>query len=555
VREIGADELAFSHREARLLLRTANPELTEEETAELIAVCEGWPAALYLASLSPRDRALPPSRFAGSDRYVAEYMQSELLSPLHPRDLRFLRRASILEELTAPLCDAVLHSGDSAAELKALARTNLVVVPVEEKRGCYRLPLLFRDLLLRELTEDEPQLVPTLHRRAASWYEHAGDPDSALDHANAAGDADRVASIVTAIALSASCAGRVASVERSLARFEEAQLLAEYPAVALVGAWINALGGRAADAERCLEVAERGSRRRGREAAALRPRTAVVRAALCRTGPREMLTDARAALRALARTSEWYPVALHMHGTAAMLLGSTDEARSSLAAAVEAAAAHDYSETRMIARAQLSLLARDEDDAEAAGMLTAEPREIAGTELAGRPSSAIALAAVAQTSLQQGRWADARELVTAAEPLRPLLTEALPWLAVETRLALGRCYVRLRDADGARRVVAEIDAILDARPRLGVLVEHARTLRHETAALAQEQGATAGLTPAELRLLPLLATHLSFREIADQLQVSHNTVKTQAISIYRKLGVSGRSDAIAAAAELRLRAA
>lgn len=62
------------------------------------------------------------------------------------------------------------------------------------------------------------------------------------------------------------------------------------------------------------------------------------------------------------------------------------------------------------------------------------------------------------------------------------------------------------------------------------------------------EAAPAGLTGAELRLLPLLATHLSFREIADQLQVSRNTVKTQAISIYRKLGVSGRSEAMAAAA-------
>jgi LuxR family maltose regulon positive regulatory protein len=88
------------------------------------------------------------------------------------------------------------------------------------------------------------------------------------------------------------------------------------------------------------------------------------------------------------------------------------------------------------------------------------------------------------------------------------------------------------------------------RPRLGVLVDRVRRVELEAASLPEPEAMPTGLTPAELRLLPLLATHLSFREIADDLHVSRNTVKTQAISIYRKLGVSGRSEAIAAAAAL-----
>jgi LuxR family maltose regulon positive regulatory protein len=109
----------------------------------------------------------------------------------------------------------------------------------------------------------------------------------------------------------------------------------------------------------------------------------------------------------------------------------------------------------------------------------------------------------------------------------------------------------LRDLGAARTLAAEIRAILDLRPDLGVLDDRARELQRDLGALiAIEENARLGLTPAELRLLPLLATHLSFREIAERLAVSRNTVKTQAISIYRKLGVSGRSDAIAAAANL-----
>jgi LuxR family maltose regulon positive regulatory protein len=113
--------------------------------------------------------------------------------------------------------------------------------------------------------------------------------------------------------------------------------------------------------------------------------------------------------------------------------------------------------------------------------------------------------------------------------------------------------VTLRDGEAAREVVAELDALLEARPRLGVLVERVRELAGDVETLTlPERGVPTSLTPAELRLLPLLATHLSFREIAEQLQVSRNTVKTQAISIYRKLGVTGRSDAISVAGSMKV---
>jgi LuxR family maltose regulon positive regulatory protein len=127
----------------------------------------------------------------------------------------------------------------------------------------------------------------------------------------------------------------------------------------------------------------------------------------------------------------------------------------------------------------------------------------------------------------------------------------VPWLAVGVRLELAGCYVTLRDLDEASGLLAEIRAILERRPDLGMLGDRTRELARDIRTLTLvEENARLGLTPAELRLLPLLATHLSFREIADHLNVSRNTVKTQAISIYRKLGVSGRSDAIAEAARL-----
>jgi LuxR family maltose regulon positive regulatory protein len=557
--ELGVEELALSRREGRLLLQGANADLPEQETADLIELCEGWAAALYLASLSFHDgTATPrPHAFGGSDRNLADYIRGECLSHLRLPDLRFLRRASILTELSGPLCDAVLQERESGRELRKLARSGVILVPLDGRRGSYRCHHLLRDLLRRDLLEEEPQLIPVLHRRAADWYEAAGDLETTLEHAEAAGDADRVAAIITATALPRSCGGGVVELERCLARFNDAPELGRYPAIALHEARIHAYRGRAADAEQRLEIAERAARRRDRRAAALRPRIAVVRAALCRHGVRRMLGDAGLALAGLPRESQWYPAALHLRGTAAMLLGALDEAAGLLGDAAQAAEALGYAETPMIATSQLSLLASARGDRDAAETLAAAARKIgAEAEIERYPTYAIALAASAGTSLRHGRWAEARECLAAAEPLRPFLTHALPWLAVATRLELARCYLTLRDVQAARAVMVETDGIFEVRPRLGALGEEARALRNELGA-ATEPGEPGpiGLTRAELRLLPLLATHLSFREIAEQLEVSRNTVKTQAISIYRKLGVSGRSEAIAAAESTSSKAA
>jgi LuxR family transcriptional regulator, maltose regulon positive regulatory protein len=554
VREVETADLILSAAEARSLLEAANPELTEEETADVIALCEGWPAALYLASLSLRDGATRPLQgsFGGSDRYLADYMRAELLSHLRPRDVRFLRRTAILAELTGPLCDSVLREEGSELALRRFARID-VVVPTSDGRAPYRLHHLFRDLLMRELVEEEPQLIALLHRRAAAWYQKAGEPESALGHAAAAGDADRVASIIAAVALHASSRSQVAKIEQSIERFDESQQLDRYPGVALHGSRIHAFHGRAAEAERWLDVAERGARRHSREAAALRPGVAIVRAALCRQGPEHMLADAGAALAGLSRRSQWYQEALLMQGTAAALLGDSDEAGRILAAAAVAAHAAGCAEVQMLAASQQSLIAREQCDERRADELAAAAHGLAaGAELDGCPCSAIGLAAAARAALARGRLGEARELTSAALELTPLLTEALPWLAVATRIELARCSVALRDGQTAGALVAEIRALLEVRPRLGVLVDRARRLQHEVDTFAQRDPTPAGLTPAELRLLPLLATHLTFREIATELEVSRNTVKTQAISIYRKLGVSGRSEAIAAVAALEL---
>src|SRR5206468_2793848 len=130
---------------------------------------------------------------------------------------------------------------------------------------------------------------------------------------------------------------------------------------------------------------------------------------------------------------------------------------------------------------------------------------------------------------------------------------ALPWFAVQSRLELAKAHLALLDPRGAATLCREAEGVPRRRPMLGRLVAEAKSLRAQIATVPdQSSGWASTLTAAELRLLPLLTTYLSFKEIAERLFVSRNTVKTQAISIYRKLDASSRSEAIERAIELGL---
>jgi LuxR family transcriptional regulator, maltose regulon positive regulatory protein len=557
--EIGPYELALSRRETEILLRAAHVELEDVEINTLLERTEGWPTGLYLAALASRDpnsgenAELPDVlTVGGDDRYFADYFRSEYLSRLTPDRLTFLRRTSVLETMSGPLCDAVLERKQSAVELASIEEANIFIVPLDRRRGWYRYHHLFRDLLRRELEDREPELVPVLNQRAADWFEEHGDAESTLDYSYAAGNADSAARILSSVAMTMSSSGRVTAVESWLDHFDDEVQLKRYPAVAVEGSRIHAFRGRAERAEKWLAAAERGVPKNGKGGAA-RACIDVLRGAMCAEGPERMLKKTDSALTALPPDHPWHPWALVVNGTAHLLLGDDDRADSVLASAAEASDRTGRAESRALALSERSLLAsgHDEDGAE---LLALEAhRLIEERELDGYPTSALDLAATARALLRHGRWDDARRQLTITQGLAPSLTHAIPWLSVQVRLELGRAYVTLRDHNGARALLAEAREILQLRPSLGVLGEQVATLEAEIEAIPQATAAGgSGLTRAELRLLPLLSTHLSFREIGERLFVSRNTIKTQAISVYRKLGVSSRSDAIIRARELGL---
>jgi LuxR family maltose regulon positive regulatory protein len=215
-------------------------------------------------------------------------------------------------------------------------------------------------------------------------------------------------------------------------------------------------------------------------------------------------------------------------------------------AAVEKGIAIGAVDVVFAAQAQLALLAAKQGAWGEAGQRARAAQALVEEEgLSDYSSSAIAHVATARVALHEARPEDARAALTRAHRLRPLLDHGLPWLTVQVGLELTRAHLALAEPGAARTVLTETEQVLEVRPHMGSLVEDARELHERVAATSGSGGAWAmSLTGAELRLLPYLATHLMFPEIASRLFISRNTVKTEAVSIYRKLGVSSRSEAI-----------
>ena len=198
--ELRAADLRFTPEESTALLREAwGLDLAPEAEAALGNRTEGWAVGLQLAALSLRERPDPNAflaAFAGTHRYVLDYLSEEVLERQPDRVRTFLLQTSILERLTGPLCDAVTGRSDSQAMLEELERANLFLIPLDEERRWFRFHHLFGDLLRAELQRAEGGRLPELHRRAAVWCEQHGLIDQTIRHALAAGDPAWAARVV-----------------------------------------------------------------------------------------------------------------------------------------------------------------------------------------------------------------------------------------------------------------------------------------------------------------------------------------------------------------------
>ena len=559
VLEIGPGDLSLTCEEASALLRAAEVALGADEVAELHRRTEGWPAGLYLAALCVREGGSSGARRSPSavaHRFVSEYVESEFLARISRRQRVFLTRTAVLERMCGPLCEAVLDRPGSAATLADLARSNLLLVPLDQRGQWYRYHHLFRDMLLAQLERQSPGLVPVLRRRAASWCLRNDLPEDALEYSIAAGDVDGAARLVEKLWLPTDRQGRTATLQRWFRWLEDRDGMKGHPMLAVQAAFVFETMGRPAEAERWADVVDRWQYQDAArpDDPATEAWAAVLRAMLCRRGVEQMRADADEAVRRCAEQGILVPIAMLLQGIARILCGDLDGGDASLEDAVSAAEEAGAPEILAVALCERSLvaMARNEwDRAEAlAGQAGTVLREAGIEDIYVTP---LVCAVQARAAWHRGDVPAARRELVTAQRLRHLLTYAVPHVAVQARIELTRVHLALADLAGARTLMGEIDELLQRRPGLGTLVGEAGTLR---ARLGNERGASvpgaSALTAAELRLLPLLSTHLSFPEIAAELFLSPHTIKSEMKSIYRKLGASTRNQAVTRARELGL---
>jgi LuxR family transcriptional regulator, maltose regulon positive regulatory protein len=557
ITEIGPRDLALTREEAGLLLRNAEVTLGEGDLADLYQRTEGWAVGLYLAALYLRDGGSLPhteASFSGSDQFVSEYVESELLARISRQRRMFLTRAAVLERMCGPLCEATLDLPGSAAALAALAQSNMLLVPLDHRREWYRYHHLFRDMLQAELERREPGLTPVLRRRAAAWCERNGLPEEALEYSIAGEDVDTAARLVEQLAVPARRKGRVATLQRWFEWLEDRQGIERHPMVTVLAALIYAWMGQPGQADRWADAVDGWQ-----DGHPVRPHdpaadgwAALLRAFMCRCGVDRMRADADEASRRFAAQGTVTAGPALLQGLAHVLSGDLDEGDAYLAEAVrigETTGAHEILAAALSERSLLAMACGDWGMAQALAGQAGAALRLAGIEASY--VTPLVCAAQARAALHQGDIPGARQQLVSAQRMRPMQTYAIPHVAVQSRIELTRAHLMLSDLAGARTIMQEIDQILRRRPQLGILVSKARKLRTR---LVTERGpitsGASALTTAELRVLPLLATHLSYLGIADELFVSSHTIKSQAYSLYRKLGASSRSQAVARAREL-----
>ena len=344
--ELREAALRISAHEALDLFRRADVELTNDEVERLNDRAEGWLAGICLALLVAKERPDPArfvEEFSGDTRHVLDFLADDVLAATPPEIRSFLLQTSMLDRLSADLCDAVLEISSSASLLDEIASANLFLVAVDEVGHEYRYHHLFGAMLERELRAADPAAPHRLHARASAWFEAHGDVDSAIEHAIASGDLGRTSALVTLHAHPYLANGRLATVARWLDALSWPDAAAD-PQLAVVRANVNGMSGRPREeVERWLELAESspdiGPLPNGIDS--LRSAVGILRSAFLTRGIAAAIDEARSTLARQEATNAWRGQTLTMLGQALYLAGRPAEARAPLeeARAIPGAAA------------------------------------------------------------------------------------------------------------------------------------------------------------------------------------------------------------------------
>ena len=542
--ELRAEDLRFSIGEAvEFFSSRLGPLLSEQDVLRLLARTEGWAAGLQLAALRLRDRADPADfieRLTGADWHIVNYLGEEVLASQPPEVREFLLVTSVLNRMCAPLCDALTGRADGAGLISEIYRANLFLVPLDDEHRWFRYHHLFGGLLRHELARTAPDRPPVLHQRAARWYADHGDAAEAIGHAIASGDEALGGRLVAAHWRRPFNAGQLETVRMWLDALP-AELVATDASLSAARAWVALDTGRLEEVSAALDAAETS----GPPDSHLM----VLRALqMYKAGD---VGGAAARLREISPSAD-DPFIATVHrlvqGISWMWLGDADRARELLVEAARRAEDDGNRLAYIYAEGCRALLAVTRGDLALADSLVADAESAVGRALSDSHFVAMFPAlARARLGIERADWAGARRAAGAAMELG--------------RRGGGRVELAaaLLTAAKASRICPDPqDPVVDPGALLGEargLVRHCADPgplvitwlageQRAVAARTRQEGLIEPLTDRELTILRLLPAPSSLRELASELFVTPNTLKTHLRAIYRKLGAESREEAV-----------
>ena len=552
--ELRAVDLCFTaDEEAEFLNETLRLGLSTESVTGLHERTEGWPVGVHLASLSLRKLSEPDAfvaHFGGSSRHVVDYLTEVVLDALEPETRQFLLETSILESVCAPLCDAVTGRDDSAELLLDVERANLFLLPLDDRREWYRYHQLFVEVLRNQLLRRDPAHALELHRRAARWLGAEGYVYEAVRHAITAGEIDSATGLVAERWVSLLVRGRAATILRWLDVLP-ADVVERDPRLSVARAWALSMLNRREEALEALADVEAGdSGGLLPDGTSIEAVVALVRAWFPRGDAGGMLAAAtRAHELEGERPSVWQPIVLLSLGWARYLAGEPDEARSPLLeAAFLASRAKDWT-VASIARAVLARVCLTIEDAAGAEAAARDAVEVVETHgLGDQAGSEFAYTALGAVLARDGELDEAARLLERG--LGRLRARGEELYVADALLALAPVRRELGAREEARALLAEARSLIEGCLDPGALRGRLEEVTRSIVPAHRRIDGDSELTERELEVLRYLAEGLPKREIGQALFLSFNTIHSHTKSIYQKLRVSSRHEAVERAREL-----
>lgn len=539
--EVRAQELGFNSAEADVFLNDRlELGLEREEVDELVKRTEGWPAGLYLAALSLRgaeDRRALVNRFGGTSRHVVDFLVDEVLEAHDPGMQNLMLRCSVLERLSGPLCDAVLEQAGSSEQLRELARTNLFLLPLDDDGIWYRFHHLFSRLLRVELERRENGLAATLHTRAHTWYRDHGSTDEAIEHAIGAGSYAAAGDLISATWLRYVNAGRGASVLGWLDRFP-ARVLESTAALMQVKAWVLSMLARRDDA---LETRAALERMDGSDEAFM----ATLRACFQWGDVRSGYENSVLATELQPQQDPFWAAACWSRGMGHFYRGEFVEADPWFAEAAGLAPKVEMWVIAASALAYQSLIAGEQRDLDQQRQFAEQAMQLARERRLEESAGEIAVA-LGESLAARGEFEEARRLCEKGVAM--LRAHGQPLTFAYALIRQVPVLRALGESKAAETAFAEARATVGSCSDPGMLEDRLAAL--ERPPRRRSANGNGELSHRELTVLRALTGPLSERDIARELYLSHNTVHFHTKSLYRKLGVSSRSEAIRRAREL-----